>query len=249
MQQTTVTGRERAVGLAANRGLVWVSRHWLALFIVIYGAWVLTPFLAPWLMAMGAARPAQAIYFFYSFFCHQLPERSLFFFGQQPMYSLAEIRAVWPLDGFAGLRQFIGNPAMGYKMAWSDRMISFYGGLWAGALLFAIVRTRLKSLSPVLWLLFGIAPVGLDGFTHMLNDVLVGVSGTGFRDTNAWLQALTGNVFPQSFYVGDALGSFNSDMRWVTGLLFGLTTVWFLFPLVEKAMKMVVSSRSVVARG
>ena len=222
---------------AVNELVRWISRHWLALFIVVYGSWVLMPFLAPVLTQIGATHAANAIYFFYSFFCHQLPQRSLFFFGPQTMYSLAEIKAVWQLDGFLGLRQFVGNPDMGYTVAWSDRMISFYGSIWQGAILFAFVRTRMKSLHPAAWFFVGILPVGLDGFAHMVNDALAGTSGTGFRDTNAWLQVLTGNIFPQWFYVGDAFGSFNSDLRWITGLLFGLTTVWFVFPFIENAMR------------
>ena len=224
----------------AVKGLVlWITRHWLALFIVVYGSWALMPFLAPILMQVGATEPAAAVYLFYSFFCHQLPERSLFFFGVKPMYSLAEIKAVWQLDGFLGLRQFIGNSEFGYKVAWSDRMISFYGSIWVGAILFAFVRRRIKSLSPVAWFFIGIVPVGLDGITHMINDALAGTSGAGFRDTNAWLAWLTGNTLPQWFYAGDALGSFNSDLRWITGILFGLTTVWFLFPLIESGMRQV----------
>ncbi len=237
MQQTTVTGPMRSFVIAVDRFALWVSRHWLALFIAFYGTWVLTPFFAPMLMELGATAPAQGIYFFYSFFCHQLPERSIFFFGPQPMYSFAQIKAVWPNDGFEGLRGFIGNPDMGYKMAWSDRMISFYGSLWVGALIFAALRKHVKGLPPLAWLVFGILPVGIDGVTHMINDAVAGTSGQGFRDTNAWLAAITGHIFPPQFYVGDAFGSFNSDMRWITGFLFGLTTAWLIFPIVEAAMR------------
>lgn len=237
MQQTVVTGRMRDFVIAVDRFALWISKHWLAVFIVVYGVWVLAPFLAPVLMVIGAKEPADAIYLTYSFFCHQLPERSVFFFGSKPMYSLDEIKSVWPLDGFLGLRQFAGSPEFGYKVAWSDRMISFYGSVWVGAILFALFRTRTKPLSPVLWLLIGILPVGLDGVSHMINDAVAGTSGVGFRDTNAWLQFLTGNLLPQWFYMGDAFGSFNSDMRWITGFSFGLTTVWFLFPFLEASMR------------
>lgn len=237
MQQTHVTGRTRNFVIAVDRFVFWLAQHWLGLFIVLFGIWVGVPFLAPVFMYLGATDVANVIYGFYSLVCHQLPQRSLFLFGAKPMYSLAEIHAVWPLYDYFGLRQFIGNPQFGYKIAWSDRMISFYGGLWLGAVIFAMVRQRIKSLAPAIWLWLGILPVGLDGITHMINDVLSGTSGAGFRDTNAWLAFLTGNVFPQSFYVGDALGSFNSDLRWITGILFGLTTVWFIFPYIENVMR------------
>jgi uncharacterized membrane protein len=215
----------------------WISSHWLALFVLALGALVLTPFLAPVLMKIGATGPADLIYSFYSLLCHQLPQRSLFLFGPQPMVPLDEIRTAWTLDGFFGLRQFVGNAEMGYKVAWSDRMVALYGSLWLGGLLSSLVRTRLKSLSPAAWLLVGVLPLGLDGLIHMINDVVAGMGGAGFRDTNSWLQALTGNRLPDWFYVGDALGSFNSDLRWLTGILFGLTTVWLLFPMLETAMR------------
>ena len=64
----------------------------------------------------------------------------------------------------------------------------------------------------------------------MLSD-LAGI-GQGFRDTNLWLAFLTNNAFSASFYAGEALGSFNSWMRLVTGILAGLGIVWFIFPYV-----------------
>ncbi len=237
MSQAVISDRQRRLVLAIDRFAWWLGRHWLGLFIVIYGAFVLIPFLAPVFMQMGATDAANAVYTGYSFVCHQLPERSLFLFGDKPMYSFQEIKTVWPLDGFLGLRQFVGNPEYGWKIAWSDRMMSFYGSIWIGALIYAAVRKRLQSLSPVKWLFFGVLPVGIDGITHLINDAVAGTTGEGFRDTNDWLRFITLNAFPNWFYVGDALGSFNSDMRWITGFLFGLMTVWFLFPIIEEGMR------------
>jgi uncharacterized membrane protein len=220
-----------------DRVALFVARHWLLLFALIYGAWVLVPFAAPLLMREGANDAANAVYFFYSFFCHQLPERSLFFFGPQWMYSYQQIGQVWPTTDATVLRQFIGNAQMGWKVAWSDRMISFYGGAWLAGLVYAVMGKRAPRVSLAVWLVIGILPVGIDGFSHFVNDIVAGTSGTGFRDTNAWLQVLTGNIFPASFYAGDALGSFNSWMRWLTGFLFSFTTVFALFPLFEQSMR------------
>jgi len=74
------------------------------------------------------------------------------------------------------LRQFIGNAEMGWKMAWSDRMISAYGGVWLAGLLYAALGKRAPRLSPKAWLLIGIAPIFADGITHMLNDILAGTA-------------------------------------------------------------------------
>jgi hypothetical protein len=71
----------------------------------------------------------------------------------------------------------------------------------------------------------------VDGVSHWVSD-LAGL-GQGFRYNNAWLATLTGNLFPESFYVGNALGSFNSWMRLITGLLFALGVVWLAYPFVE----------------
>jgi len=68
------------------------------------------------------------------------------------------------------------------------------------------------------------------GSTHAISD-LAGI-GQGFRDTNEWLVVWTKNALPMIFYAGDALGSFNSLMRFITGLLAGLGIVWLAFPYI-----------------
>jgi hypothetical protein len=55
------------------------------------------------------------------------------------------------------------------------------------------------------------------------------------RDSNLWLAALTFNAFPATFYAGDALGSFNSWIRLITGSLFALGVVWFIFPYSQRS--------------
>jgi uncharacterized membrane protein len=179
-------------------------------------------------MKLGLTTAGNALYFIYSFFCHQLPERSFFLFGEKTMYSLGEIQAVWqdtanPMI----LRKFIGNETMGWKVAWSDRMISFYTSVWLFALAGWPLRRRIKPLS---WLAFALLllPMIVDGSTHAGSD-LAGI-GLGFRDTNQWLVNLTNNSFPATFYAGDALGSFNSWARFISGLLAGLGIVWLALP-------------------
>lgn len=208
----------------------WISSHWFITFLILYGLWVFLPYLAPFFMQIGWTGAGKAIYFIYSFFCHQLPERSFFWFGEKTMYSLTEIQSAWqdtvnPMI----LRQFIGSEAMGWKIAWSDRMISFYTSVWFFALFWYPLRRRIKPLS---WWAFALLllPIAIDGLTHMVSD-FAGI-GQGFRDTNVWLATLTNNAFPEMFYAGDALGSFNSIMRFITGLLAGLAIVWLAFPYV-----------------
>src|SRR5512134_1886019 len=73
-----------------------------------------------------------------------------------------------------------------------------------------------------------------DGGTHLVSDVLSGFRvGSGFRDSNTWLAALTNNVFPAAFYAGDAIGSFNWWMRLISGLMLGAGFVWLIYPMME----------------
>lgn len=155
------------------------------------------------------------------------------------MYPLEEIQAAWgktfnPMI----LRQFVGNPEMGWKVAWSDRMVSMYTSILVLSWIWRLLskpreNSRVCMVKKLSWwgfVLF-ILPMGIDGFTHMVSD-FAGI-GQGFRDSNAWLATLTNNAFPKSFYAGDALGSFNSWMRWISGIFFGWGIVWFGFPYLD----------------
>ncbi len=209
----------------------WLARHWFLAFGLIYGLWVWLPFLAPVLMHVGWDAAGRSLYFVYSFFCHQLPERSFFLIGRSAMYSLSQIQAAGKdSNNPFVLRQFIGNAAMGWKVAWSDRMVSWYTSVWLFAVLWHPIRSKVRPL-PWLGFLLLLAPIVLDGGTHMISD-FAGI-GQGFRDTNLWLAALTNHALPTWFYAGDALGSFNSWMRLITGVLAGLAVVWFAFPHLE----------------
>jgi len=218
----------------ADRWLYRLSRNWILIFGIIFGIWVALPFLPPFFTLMGWDGMAKSIYLLYSFQCHQLPQRSFFLFGSKGMYSLNEIQAVWqdttnPLI----LRQFTGTPEMGWKVAWSDRMVFMYtsilvfGGFWW------LLRRKLKPL-PWWGLIILLLPMAVDGTSHLISD-FAGI-GQGFRDSNIWLASLTNNSFSPTFYAGDALGSFNSWMRFITGILFGLGIVWFGFPYLNTSL-------------
>jgi uncharacterized membrane protein len=225
----------RSTAIALNRAVYHLSRHWLAWFVALAGLWVVLPWLAPAFMRLGWEGPARAIYWFYSFQCHQLPQRSFFLFGPQPMISLEVVRSIWA-DTFDPqvLRGFIGDAAVGFKVAWSDRMVSTYSSLPLAAALWWPLRRRLRPL-PFWGFALLTLPLLLDGGSHMVSD-LAGVD-QGFRAANAWLASLTANRLAASFYVGNALGSFNSWMRLISGALFGIGAVWFAFPHVDLSFR------------
>jgi len=210
--------------------------HLLTLVLVSLLLVTFLPFLAPVVMAAGWTEEGKLIYTLYIPFCHQLPQRSWFLFGEKLTYTLPEIQQVFPSVDPWQLRSFYGTAQMGWKVAWSDRMISFYSLTPVFGVIYVALRRWVReplSLRVFLWLL---VPMFLDGTTHMLSDVLAGISNGGFRDTNAWLAVLTANAWP-AFYAGDHLGAFNWWMRLVTGGLAAWGTAFFTFPWLDRLLK------------
>lgn len=79
------------------------------------------------------------------------------------MVSLHEIQYAWqntinPLV----LRQFIGNSEMGWKVAWSDRMVFMYTSILLFAWIWYPLRKKIKPLPWWGFLLF-LVPMGVDG--------------------------------------------------------------------------------------
>jgi uncharacterized membrane protein len=232
MPNPTYSQNGRSLAISLNRIVYQLSRHWLLLFNLLLLLFVGLPWLAPVFMQLGWAGPAKAIYLFYSTQCHQMPQRSFFLFGSQRMYSLSAIQAAWQTtDNPLILRQFVGNSSMGWKVAWSDRMVYMYTSLLIAGLVFWPFRRKVKPL-PWWGCLLLLLPMALDGGSHLVSDMMAGVGG-GFRFYNMWLAILTGNLFPATFYAGDTLGSFNSWMRILSGVCFGIGVVWFLYPRIN----------------
>lgn len=231
----TVEMIQRAVGQVrpAQPKRLWLD--WLAVVIALLAVLNITPFLGPIFMKIGWPGAAGVVYFTYSFLCHQMAQRSFFLFGPQgfQMYGIDQlpVNSTGPYAILA-LRDFIGNAALGWKVAWSDRMVSMYSSPLLAALVYAVAR-RFRAIKPLpLWafVLF-LVPMALDGGTHWLSD-LSGI-GQGFRDSNAWLAVITGHAFPAWFYSGDSLGSFNSWMRLLTGVSFGVGLSWLVYPYLD----------------
>src|SRR5258708_37787539 len=137
--------RDRRTARHISYGLLWLLDHWALVFLVFFGVFLLLPFIAPVFMHAGWNGPAQLIYAIYSTQCHQMAQRSFFLFGPQPMYNIAQLPI--PITGagasdMLALRAFIGNANLGWKVAWSDRMVYMYGGVWLAAVIFAFQRHR-----------------------------------------------------------------------------------------------------------
>lgn len=192
----------------------WLLKWWLMVFIIAFGIFNLLPFLAAVATKAGMPSIANLIYTLYLPFFHQMAHRSFFFFGNQLMYSPNQLNLEMTADlttNMLALKSFYGNEVIGWKVAWSDRMVYMYGTTWVASILFALIshRSQVHRLS---WAAFIVLmlPMTLDGVTHMVSDYSGGLFA-GFRDTNDWLTNLTNNSLPQWFYSGDTLGTFTRN--------------------------------------
>ncbi len=212
---------------------------WLIIIIVALTILNGLPFLAPVFMKLGWNPAGQVIYLVYSGLCHQMAQRSFFLFGSQgfQMYNLSRLPIdTSPANVILAARAFLGSPTLGWKVAWSDRMVSMYASPLLVALVYAVLRRR-KVIQPLpLWAAgLLLLPMAVDGTTHAISD-FAGI-GQGFRDSNAWLATLTSHSLPAWFYAGDALGSFNSWMRLFSGLTFGIGVGGLLYPNIDLSLQ------------
>lgn len=165
-----------------------VAKHWLFLINTVFAIEAALPILAPALMATGHVAAARLIYTLYAPFCHQLPERSFFLFGPQSTYTLHELET-W-IGSDVPLR-YIGNPAIGFKVAVCQRDIATYLALWAASLAFIPLRRRLQPL-PIKFFVLLCVPMAIDGFGQLFmlwesTPFSRVVSGTLFGIACVWL--------------------------------------------------------------
>ncbi|MFZ1474970.1 MAG: DUF2085 domain-containing protein [Anaerolineae bacterium] len=173
---------------AVNGMVAWIARHWLLLFSVLLILYLAVPVAAPILMQSGHERSARLIYAFYRLLCHELPERSYFLFGPQPLYSLSELTAAGVLPGPSILERplYLGDMQFGYKIALCQRDLAIYGSVLLGGWVFGLLRGRagLPRLTIKTYLIF-LAPIAVDGFTQLF----------GWRESNYLLRTATGALF------------------------------------------------------
>lgn len=239
-----VTGKQRSLVIWIDKIIYGFARHWLAVFNIGVALYVGLPMLAaPTLMYVGAEGPAKILYTMYSPMCHQMASRSFFLYGEQPAYprelagtSLTPIEAYMPgIPEFAAAspdptqwttfllpaRRFLGNAEMGYKMALCERDIAIYGAVLVFGLIYALLRHRINFKPLPVWafLLFGMGPIALDGFSQLFSQYGTAAESLSFFNT----------VFP--------LRESTPFFRTLTGFLFGFFLAWLAYPRVEEGMK------------
>lgn len=213
----------------ADRAISWVSRHYLAILNLVMFLYVGLPFLAPAMMKTGATAPARVLYTIYSPLCHQFGFRSFFLFGEQAYYPLAEagldVVDFETATGITGLsdpndisrlqaRRYIGDETVGYKVALCERDVAIYASILFFGLLFGLTGRRFPQLHWSLWILLGLGPISLDGFSQLFSQF-------DWQPLAALLPYRESTPF----------------LRVLTGFLFGFFTAWFAYPNIEETMQ------------
>ena len=226
MPQKSNANKAHSFAIKTHLWTLSFARNWTRVILTFLTLYVTLPFVAPVLMYVGAEVPAKVIYTIYKPFCHQFAFRSFFLFGDQHVYPRANTgTSLTPFETYASqlsefddvnfdyfdvnlimsARSFVGNEQMGYKVALCERDIMIYLALLLGGLLYVRpgIRRRLRPVPFWLYILLGLAPIGLDGFSQLLS----------YPPFEFWPQRETLPIF-----------------RVVTGALFGLMSAWLAFP-------------------
>lgn len=203
----------------ADKFFYWLSRRYMVVFNLFAFVYVGLAFLAPVLLAGGKTLPANMIYGVYARLCHQLSYRSWFLFGDQAAYprELAGVENLATYEEAIGLDpydveaafQFRGDEVVGYKVALCQRDIAIYGAILLFGIVFALVKRRIPPLPILAWVILGLVPIGLDGVSQIISQL-------------PW------EIVP--------VRESTPLLRTITGSLFGFSTAWFSYPVVEQAM-------------
>ncbi|HEY9077109.1 MAG TPA: DUF2085 domain-containing protein [Anaerolineaceae bacterium] len=206
----------------ADRISLWLSDHYMLLCNLVVFLYVGLPFLSPIFMKIGAEFPAKAINFIYSPLCHQLGYRSFFLFGEQLYYprelagisgikTYEEVSGNTAFDLIAG-RNFYGDEKIGYKISLCQRDIAIYLSVLFFGIIFSLTGKKIKQIPWVLWIVIGLVPIGLDGVSQIPSVYERAPLFFPIRESTPFLRVLT-------------------------GALFGITSAWFLYPMIAETMR------------
>ena len=215
-QKRIKRGKEISFG---DRLFQWLSRRYMLIFNAFTFMYVGLAFLAPVLMNGGRIGSANLIYSVYGRLCHQLSFRSWFLYGDQGAYprEIANLPSLVTYEDATGNDPFDlekavgfrGNENLGFKVAFCERDIAIYGAILLFGIIFSLTGRRIPSLPLAAWFILGILPIGLDGMSQIISQL-------------PW------DIIP--------IRESTPLLRTITGGLFGFTTAWFGYPIVEEAM-------------
>ena len=188
----------------------------LLIMMFVFGA-----FAAPIFYSQSKTNSAKIIYGFYRIFCHQLAFRSIFINGEQLYYprALAKIDNLItyeqefndPSDDINIARNISGNAQSGFKVALCQRDLAIYTSLALISFIFQISKKRIRPMKWYLWVIIGLIPIAIDGFSQ--------IPGLSY----GW---------PVWFPIRES----TPFLRFFTGMLFGGMTGLYMYPLMEESM-------------
>jgi uncharacterized membrane protein len=217
-QQTNKTSR--ALVLWAHWQILWLSKHWLAVFNGFFFIYIGLPFLAPILLANGYTGAANNIYSLYRLTCHQLPSRAYFIAGEQVAICHRDVSIYLTLLLGGLLFSLVRYRPRPLRLRWYVFFmvpIALDGGL---------------SMASE-WL----------QFTTMLNLWIIGLIAMGITSAIlhsqkylTWHSYLFFAFGPLALVYLQYFGPYQSDWlsRTLTGFIFGAGTIWFAYPEFEK---------------
>lgn len=213
----------RALGLWAHRQVLWLSKHWLAVFNLFFLIYVGLPFLAPILLVTGYTGSANAIYRFYRLSCHQLPSRAYFIWGEQVALCHREIAMYATILAGGLIFGVIKDRLKPLTLRWYVFFLVPVA-LDAGLQL-ASEWLRFMSMS-TLW------AIGL---------IAMGLTSAILRSQNylTWPNYLFFAFGPLALIYLQFFGPYTSDFyrRTLTGFIFGFGTVWYAYPLINQGFQ------------
>ncbi len=210
----------------ADKISLWISKHYLLILNILVLLYVGIPFTAPIFKKIGADGAAEVIYRVYKPLCHQWSFRSWFLFGEQAFYphEAAKMSGVLTFEQVSGItdindpgrllaRMFEGNELLGFKVALCERDVAIWGSILLFGFIFAISKRKIKGIHWLIWILFGLGPIGLDGVSQLISQINLPIlsSFLPYRESTPYL-------------------------RTITGFLFGFITAWYGYPTIEDAM-------------
>lgn len=171
-----------------NRPTTILVRHWLTLFLVGWGWFILLPLAAPWLAMHGQERLSDLIYVAYRPACHQLPHRSWFLGGPRHSYEWETLRARLGIEGdeYQLFHKPVRDPRVGYQMAYCQRDAATHTAVWLSGIGYGLLRRRRAvPRLPLRWFLLASLPLAMDGLAQLL----------GWRESSPLSRTLTGALF------------------------------------------------------
>ncbi len=138
------------------------------------------------------------------------------YYGGAPTPTAADLQQFSPAQQIAA-RHFIGDDNFGYKTSLCARDLAIYTLMLVGGLIYRRYRWRIRPIPFWLYILAGLGPIGLDGFSQLLS----------YPPFALWPVRETVPLF-----------------RIVTGGIFGLMSAWLGFPHIERSMQELIAALS-----